>query len=165
MLRGEFITGQEPGQLTTSSVPLGAGSSAPAVDLYIRQFRGFIAYFTQSFHYKAGKELMHSDLTVKFDQYNPNTRTGGSEITTVNKFTTTDLTYNTLGAGYSWTPVPYFKLTLWYDHVMNESSGLAGWTSDYKKDDVFTLRTQFMIDTWWFDPKSINNSNQIMRFY
>jgi hypothetical protein len=54
---------------------------------------------------------------------------------------------------------------LWYDHVVNESSCLAGFTSDYKKDDVFTLRTQFTIDTWWFNKRGLNNDNQIVRQY
>ena len=165
MLRGEFINGQQPGQLSSSSVPLGAGTSVPAAHLYIRRFQGFIAYFTQGFHYKVGKQTMHTDFTFKFDSYNPNTLINGAGLTRAANFSTTDLTYNTYSAGCTFTPVPYFKLMLWYDHVVNQNSGLAGYTSDYKKDDVFTLRTQFMIDTWWFDAKNITNDNQIVRLY
>jgi hypothetical protein len=164
-IRGEFIGGQQPGQAGSSQVPLGSGASIPGVDLYVRSFRGFMVYYTQGFHYKAGKQQMHSDITVKYDMYDPNTKISGSSLNKANGFSPTDLTYNTIGVGYTWCPVPYFKLVLWYDHVINEKSGLAGWSADYKKDDVFTLRTQFMIDTWWFDKKSTGNSNLINRSY
>jgi hypothetical protein len=158
MFRGEFIAGQQPGQLGSSTVPTPIGTAVPGADLYIREFRGGAAYFTQSFHYKAGKQLMHTDLTFKFDVYNPNTQVKGSEILAVNHFSTTDLTYNTFSGGITFCPVQYFKLVLWYDHVVNENTGLADWSSDYKKDDVFTIRTQFSIDSWWFDKKTINPS-------
>jgi hypothetical protein len=164
-LRGEFIAGQQPGQLGSSQVPLGATNAVPGVDLYIRKFQGLMLFFTEGFHYKAGTQIMHSDITVKYDFYNPNTQASGSQILAADKFTTTDLTYKTLGIGYTWTPVPYFKLMLWYDHVMLANSGLTNLPSTVTKTDVFTLRTQFMIDTWWFDKKSVNNPNMITRTY
>jgi hypothetical protein len=164
MLRVEYIGGQQPGQAGSSQVPLGTGNVAPVVDMYVRRFSGLMAYLTQSFHYKAGKQQMHSDITVKFDMYDPNTAAKGVAVNKGAGYNATDLAYNTVGVGYTWCPVQYFKLVLWYDHVMNESSGLSGWTTDYKKDDVFTLRTQFMIDTWWFDKKS-GNKNLISRSY
>jgi phosphate-selective porin len=34
------------------------------------------------------------------------------------------------------------KLMLWYDHVKNESTSLAGFTGDVD-DDIFTARLQF----------------------
>ena len=165
MLRGEFLTGQQPGQLTSSSVPLGTGTAVSGADLYIRKFQGFIACFTQSFHYNAGKQQMHSDFTLKYDSYDPNTQIKGANINSVAGFSTTDIAYHTIGVGYTWCPVPYFKIIFWYDHVINENSGISGWATDNKKDDVFTLRTQFMIDTWWFDIKRTNNSNYISRAY
>lgn len=165
MLRGEFIAGTQPGQSNSTAVPLGAGTSIPGADLYIRQFNGGIFYLTQSFHDKVGNQTLNSDITFKMDVYDPNTKVGGSTLTTTNGFSKTDLKYTTLSAGYTFCPVPYFKIMFWYDHVINENSGVPGWSSDYKKDDVFTLRTQFMIDSWWFDKKSTSNSNLISKTY
>jgi hypothetical protein len=54
---------------------------------------------------------------------------------------------------------------LWYDHVTNEGTGIAGWSGSYAKADVLTIRTQFMIDSWWFDKKSTTNENLISRTY
>ena len=164
-IRGEFITGQQPGQASSSAVPLGAGTALPVADLYVRKFQGYMITFTQGFHFKAGSQMMHADLTFKMDNYDPNTQISGTAITKGAGFSTTDLAYNTYSGGFTFTPVPYFKLMLWYDHVVNESSGIAGWSSDYKKDNVLTLRTQFMLDSWWFDKKSTTNSNLITRSY
>ena len=180
MLRGEFITGTEPGTLSSTSVPLGAGTALPTtstttyvtgsngtlvpitvttsgVDLYIRKFNGVIAYFTQSFHNQVGSQTIHQDT--------PNTQVSKTGLNKVNGFSATDIAYSTFGFGYTICPVPYLKLMLWYDHVVNEASGLAGWTGDYKKDDVFTLRTQFTIDSWWFNKRPTNNENFITRLY
>ncbi len=191
-IRGEFITGQQPGQAGSSTAPIGTGTSLPTttttvtdtfvtpggskvlvpisttsngVDLYVRKFQGYMITFTQGFHFKAGNQMMHADLTFKMDNYDPNTQISGTHITKGAAFSTTDLAYNTYSGGFTFTPVPYFKLMLWYDHVVNESSGISGWSSDYKKDNVFTLRTQFMLDSWWFDKKSTSNSNLISRSY
>jgi hypothetical protein len=83
----------------------------------------------------------------------------------VKGFNTADMKFTTLGFGYTFCPAPYFKLVVWYDHVMNESTGLNGWTTNYGKNDVLTIRTQFMIDTWWFDKKKTANDNLISRSY
>ena len=165
MLRAEYIGGQQPGQSNSSAVPLGAGTGVPGADLYIRKFSGVMAYFTQGFHVKAGGQTIQNEITFKVDIYDPNTKVGGTTLIASNGYKTTDLKYTTLSFGYTLCPVPYFKLMLWYDHVTNESSGIAGWSADYKKDNVFTLRTQFMIDSWWFDKKSTNNANVISRSY
>ncbi len=188
MLRGEYISGTEPGTSGSSAVPLGTGTGVPTttvndtvvtttgakilvpvtsngVDLYIRKFNGIIATFTQSFHNQIGNQTINQDLVFKFDSYNPNTQVTAKGLTKANGYSTTDLSYNTFSFGYTISPLPYFKLMFWYDHIVNESSGLAGWTADYKKDDVFTLRTQFTIDSWWFNKKNLNNDNLITRQY
>jgi hypothetical protein len=173
MIRDEYVTGQQPGTggagstLLSSEVPLGAGNAAPAADLYIRKFMGDMFYVTQSFHNKVGKTTIHNDLTFKLDIYDPNTQVAGSSILAKNGFSPTDVKFTTLGFGYTFCPTPYFKLVVWYDHVMNESTGLTGtiYTSDYRKNDVLTIRTQFMIDTWWFDKKKSINDNVISRAY
>lgn len=166
MLRGEVMAGQQPGSAASSLVPLGSsGNLAPTSDLYIRKFIGAMAYLTESFHYKVGKQTFHNDLTFKLDVYDPNTQVAGRSVLAADRLSTADIKFTTLGFGYTFCPVPYFKLVLWYDHVMNESTGLAGWTSDYKKNDVFTLRTQFMIDTWWFNKNKPANDNLISKSY
>ena len=164
-IRGEFISGQQPGQASSSAIPMGAGTSLPSADLYVRKFMGYMITVTQGFHFKAGTQMMHADLTFKLDNYDPNTQIKGTSLVKTAGFSTTDLAYNTFSGGFTLTPVPYFKLMLWYDHVVNESSGIPGWSSDYKKDNVLTLRTQFMLDSWWFDKKSTSNSNLIGRSY
>ena len=171
LLRGEFVTGTQPGSLSSSSVPLGTGTAIPTtggisgVDLYIRKFTGVAAYFTQSFHNTVDNQTIQQDITFRYDLYNPNTQVSATGLNKVNGFSTTDLTYNTFGFGYTICPVPYFKLMLWYDHVVNEGTNLAGWSTDYKKDDVFTLRTQFTIDSWWFNKRPVNSDNLITRLY
>jgi hypothetical protein len=169
MLRGEIIAGQQPGTLASSQVPLGPGNSVPVAgnDLYIRKFIGEIAYFTQSFHNKVGKQTFHQELTVKLDIYDPNTQIAGSSILAKNGFSGTDVKFTTLGFGYTLSPSPYFKLMIWYDHVMNESTGLTNYqyVTNYPKNDILTIRTQFMIDTWWFDKKKTHNDNLISKSY
>ena len=167
MLRCEIVAGQQPGSSSSSQVPLGATNVAPASDLYIRRFMGEMFYFTQSFHNKVGKTTIHNDLTFKLDIYDPNTQVAGGSIIKTNNFSSTDVKFTTLGFGYTFCPTPYFKLVIWYDHVMNESTGLSGtiYTSNYTKNDVLTIRTQFMIDTWWFDKKKTINDNVISKSY
>ena len=167
MIRDEYVTGQQPGTSGSSQVPLGASNAAPSSDLYIRQFMGDMFYLTQSFHNKVGKTTIHNELTFKFDIYDPNTQVSGKSILSTSSFNSTDVKFTTLSFGYTICPTPYFKLMLWYDHVMNESTGLTGtiYTSNYTKNDVFTIRTQFMIDTWWFDKKKVNNDNLIGKSY
>ena len=165
MLRGEIMAGQQPGSVSSSLVPLGAGNNAPSSDLYIRKFIGGMVYLTQSFHNKVGKYTFHNEVTFKLDVYDPNTQIGGKRILSTKGFNTTDMKFTTLGFGYTFCPAPYFKLVVWYDHVINESTGLNGWTTNYGKNDVLTIRTQFMIDTWWFDKKKTANDNLISRSY
>lgn len=167
MIRDEYVTGQQPGSLTSSQVPLGAGNAAPSSDLYIRKFMGDMFYFTQSFHNKVGKYTIHNDLTFKFDIYDPNTQIAGKSILATNGFGTTDVKFTTLSFGYTFCPTPYFKLVVWYDHVMNESTGLTNYqyVTNYPKNDILTIRTQFMIDTWWFDKKKTQNDNLVSRSY
>jgi hypothetical protein len=166
MLRGEIIAGQQPGSSSSSQVPLGTGNAAPSSDLYIRKFMGEMAYVTQSFHHKVGKQTFHHDITFKLDIYDPNTKVSGTSILASHGYNTTDIKFTTLGFGYTFCPTPYFKLVVWYDKVMNESTGLAGiYATDYTKNNVLTIRTQFMIDTWWFDKKKTANNNVISRSY
>ena len=167
MIRDEYVTGQQPGTLGSSQVPLGTGNAVPGSDLYIRKFMGDMFYFTQSFHNKVGKYVIHNDLTFKLDIYDPNTQVAGKSLLATDKFGTTDVKFTTLSFGYTFCPTPYFKLMVWYDHVLNESTGLTNYqyANNYTKNDILTIRTQFMIDTWWFDKKKTVNDNVISRSY
>jgi len=167
-LRGEFIGGVQPGSSSSSSVPLGTGNGVPGVDLYIRDFRGAMFYAVQSFkqRVKDGHTMYH-DLTVKFDFYNPNTAVKQSQMTTGEHFNGTDVEYSTLGLGYSFVPYNWFKLMIWYDYVINANTGInsipvGNFTSNYGKDNVLTIRTQFYIDTKWFGSASKYTDNLML---
>jgi hypothetical protein len=152
MLRGEYITGQQPGTTASSAVPTGVGNAPPGLDLYIRQFNGAIAYFTQTFKHKVkgGHEFAH-DLTFKFDLYNPNTQETPKQLSTSidPRVGGADVLYRTYGLGYVFRPYEWFKLMVWYDIVKNPSTEIKSYGADLK-DNVLTIRTQFYVDTWWF---------------
>ena len=54
---------------------------------------------------------------------------------------------------------------IWYDYVINENTAVQGFTSDYKKDNVLTIRTQFYLDSWWFNAKSKYKDNLMLKKY
>lgn len=114
---------------------------------------------------KKDGHVMYHDLTFKFDFYNPNTSVKQIDLTTSNHFNATDVEYSTFGFGYSFIPYNWFKLMIWYDHVVNASTGITGFRSDYGKDDVLTIRTQFYIDTKWFGSKSKYTDNLMQKQY
>lgn len=109
---------------------------------------------------------MH-DITVKFDWYNPQSQVKGRNLVDTGSllrlgFSTTDMSYYTIGFGYSIIPYNYFKLMIWYDYIMNENTNLAYWTSDYKKANMLTIRTQFYFDSWWFNPDKSKYKDNLM---
>jgi hypothetical protein len=159
-LRGEFIGGMQPGQLNSTQVPLGSGNSPPANNgaLYLRQFDGAIFNFTQSFRNKLKSHTMMHDITLKYDFYDPLTRVRGSNLYQDLGFTATDVLFSDIGIGYSFIPYNWFKLMVWYDIVKNENTTLPSFNPQIPitlnaKENVLTIRTQFYIDTWWFNSK------------
>lgn len=154
MLRGEFISGRQPGTATTSSVPTGVGNAAPGLDLYLRNFNGAIFYVSQTFKHKIKGHPVSHDITFKFDCYNPNTQTAQKNLSSEvdPKETGADVLYRDYGIGYVFHPYNWVKLMVWYDIVKNPSTGITGYTTDLK-DNVLTIRTQFYIDSWWFNKK------------
>jgi len=166
-LRAEYIGGLQPGAATSSSVPLGLNNDAPVNDLYLRRFNGGAINLTQSFKTKLKSHLMMHDITVKFDWYNPQTQIKGRNLVDTGSLvrlglSTTDMTYYTFGFGYSIIPVNWFKLMIWYDYIINENTNLLYWTSDYKKDNMLTIRTQFYIDSWWFNSEKSKYKDNLM---
>lgn len=63
-LRGEFITGSEPGTAFSSSTPTTTGS-----DIYNRKFSGAYFYFVQVFKHKIMKHPVYHEFVFKYDYY------------------------------------------------------------------------------------------------
>jgi len=154
LLRGEFISGRQPGTATSSVIPTGTGNAVPGLDLYLRNFNGAIFYVSQTIKHKIGKQQVSHDFTIKFDWYNPNTQVSSKNLSTVNdaRVSGADVLYRTVGFGYVFHPADFVKLVIWYDLVKNPSYNIPGYGSDLK-DNVLTIRTQFYIDSWWFNRK------------
>jgi hypothetical protein len=132
-LRGEFISGTQPGTSATSTSP----AFEPKTSTYIRHFNGYYAYFVQ--------RILKSkhEVVVKYSVYDPNTKVAGDAIGLAGSgFNTTDLKYTDLGLGY----VNYFneniKFMVYYNLVKNETTkSITGFSKDLK-DNVFTVRMQ-----------------------
>ncbi|MFM7080145.1 MAG: hypothetical protein ACKOYC_10205 [Bacteroidota bacterium] len=138
-LRGEYITGEQPGSSTSSRSP---NDKAPiSKDIFNREFSGGYFYLIHALN------KLPVELVAKYDFYDPNTAVSGDEIgkvpgTSSKATNDADLMYTTLGFGINWNYDQNIRLMAYYDLVTNEtSSSLSGWTAD-KKDNVFTMRMQ-----------------------
>ena len=143
ILRGEVVTGKQPGSNSTSVSFNGLNSSG----IYARNFVGWYLYYIQNM----GAKLQ---TVVKYDVYDPNTEVSSSDFTDLNTsgsagLNVGDLKYSTLGLGlvYHWDD--HVKFILYYEWVSNEelsgvssSSPLAVYRND-AKDNILTFRTQF----------------------
>ncbi len=133
-LRGEFISGKQPGTNTSPN----SYTAAPSGDVYLRNFFGYYINYVQNL----GDQFQ---FVLKYDVYDPNTDVSGDEIGSVSaaKLSAGDIKYSTLGLGliYHWDS--NVKMTFYYDMVTNETSTkLAGFNEDIK-DNVFTFRIQY----------------------
>lgn len=138
-LRGEYITGQQPGSSTSSRSP---NDKTPITkDTYNREFAGAYCYLIHAL------PKLPLEFVVKYDFYDPNTEISGNEIgkvpgTSAKATNETDFKYSTLGFGINWNYDQNLRLMAYFDSVKNETStSLSGWGSD-KQDNVFTLRMQ-----------------------
>jgi hypothetical protein len=136
-LRGEFITGTQSATfLTSTTPPIPPVNAALNPDfVYIRNFNGAYFYLLQTF-------LKKHQLVIKYDWYDPNTEVKGKDITWVNSFSTADIGYSTFGAGYIFYANENWKIVLYYDHPVNEKSGINNYSKDLP-DDTYTIRIQF----------------------
>jgi len=143
-LRGEYISGTQPGLVKSSTSP----SSQPTTDAYIRNFNGAYFYWVQNIF-----QSKHQ-FVLKYDWYDPNTDVSGNEIGTKvtgsNKPTNAyDIKYSTLGIGWIYKWNSQVKITAYYDIVTNETTSNIKDASTLKdlskdrKDNVFTLRVQY----------------------
>lgn len=134
-LRGEWLTGKQPGGLESSKSP--NSSSLPDFDTYIRPFQGGYALLVQDLG-----RLPLSAL-VKYDWYDPNTQVAGDAVG-LNSTNKADIAYQTLGGGLLYKITPSLKLTAYYEFVNNEvSSSLRGYSKD-RKDNRFSLVLQYL---------------------
>ncbi|MEI7812553.1 MAG: porin [Ignavibacteria bacterium] len=137
-LRGEYISGKNPGTSTSNAVYKQTNG-----DVYLRNFSGYYINYVQNI----GSSLQ---LVVKYDVFDPNSDVKGDDIgVSGSKLSVADLKYNTLGAGFVYYWDGNVKFTFYYDTVSNEkvnanavATTLAPYKSDLK-DNVFTLRMQY----------------------
>lgn len=137
-LRAEYIAGMQTATASSSETPgvyptLATGALAP---LYTRQFNGAYFYLLQNIGSKKHQ------LVVKYDWYDPNTKVAGLDVNSTKGFSAADIKHSTVGFGYVYHINPHLKWTLYYDFVTNESTNVAGYTSDIA-DNVFTSRLQY----------------------
>ncbi len=139
-LRGEYITGTQPGTAATSTYYVYSnGSGTP---LYSRNFSGYYINYIQNIG-------LTEQIIVKYDQYNPNTDIKSANIGTRNLTTVGDITYTTLGLGVAHHFDGNVKLTLYYEMISNDKVNSATTTASllpFKedvKDNVFTVRMQY----------------------
>lgn len=132
-LRAEYLRGTQTGTLGSSETP---GVLTPGAPLATRHFDGAYFYYLQHLG-----SLKHQ-VIIKYDWYDPNTDVAGNDLNAVNGHNAADVKFSTIGGGYLWYVNPNVRLMLYYEHPMNESTSLTGYTEDIK-DDVFTARLQF----------------------
>jgi hypothetical protein len=136
-LRAEYIKGTQSSLYGSSATP----ATAPVNNylqpqaIYIRSFDGAYFYLLQTI-------LKKHQIFVKYDWYDPNVRIKTSDITDLRKFSPAEIRYKTFGTGYIFYIYENLKLVLYYDHPINESTGLQGYSSDLR-DDTYTFRMQF----------------------
>jgi hypothetical protein len=132
-LRVEYWTGTQTATATNTETP----SALLNEPHYIRRFDAAFFYLLQNIVNKTHQ------VGIKYDWYDPNAKVNASQIGKAGaNFTSADIKYSTLGFGYLFYANSNLKFTLWYDHVMNESTTLTGFTSD-ADDNVLTCRLQF----------------------
>jgi phosphate-selective porin len=145
-LRGEYITGKQPGTSSSNSFYNNSWvSSTPAVNtpVYARNFTGFYVNYIQNIG-------MSNQLVLKYDEYDPNTDVAGSAIGKPGtNFSAADVKYSTLGIGWIYHWDANVKFTVYYDVVTNEKvysattdKSLYAFTNDLK-DNVLTVRMQY----------------------
>ncbi len=133
--RGEFITGQQTGTKSSSETPVALLTGTDG--FHVRKFNGAYFYYIQSLF-----STKHQFL-LKYDWYDPNTVVKGNEIGAAGSaFSSANVKYSTLGAGYVNYLTENVKIVVYYARVWNEKTKLQGFTSDIS-DNVFTLRMQF----------------------
>lgn len=131
-IRAEYWQGTQTAGASTSETPAVLFTTD---SYYVRDFNGAFVYLLHSFN-------KHHQVGVKYDSYDPNTKVKGNEIGQNNNTHAADIKYTTWGIGYIYYVDENLKIVAWYDIIKNESTSLAGYTSDLK-DNILTIRLQF----------------------
>jgi phosphate-selective porin len=134
-VRAEYLSGTQPGGATDSKSPNEA--TLPAGDTYVRRFGGGYVAVVQD----AG--ALPLSAVLKYDRYDPNTGVSGNDVgrhgTGVG-----DVAFETFGFGVVWRAGANVRLQAYYEIVRNETSAsLAAAGGDFR-DNVFTLRMQYI---------------------
>lgn len=136
----EYVAGSQPGVAALGPDKLvGPYSSQsfgiqPLGDLYQRKFNGYYFWLSQ--------QIAKTKLTalLAYDVYDPNRKLSGKTIGMSSNFTNDgDVKFGTLGYGIAYQLSERLKLTIYNEHVRNESTSLKNYSGDIK-DDVFTAR-------------------------
>lgn len=136
--RAEYIRGTQTANANSSVTPRSiyhSGTKQP-YPLYSRQFDGAYFYFIQHLN------SWNHQVVVKYDWYNPQRLVNGMELSQDNGFSMADVAYHTLGLGYIYHINTQLKVTLYYDRIWNEKTGIINASQDFK-DDLLTCRLQF----------------------
>jgi hypothetical protein len=137
ILRGEYITGDQPGASSSSN----SLSTIPTSSLYKRSFAGWYAMYVQNIGSK-------NQLVVKYDVYDPNTEVKAGDFVSGSGLTVGDVRYSTLGLGAIHHLDENVKFVLYWETIRNEelASAPAGSLGVYKedvRDNVLTFRMQY----------------------
>lgn len=133
-LRGEYLWGTQPGNISGSKSP--NSSALATTDTYIRNFNGGYVMFVQDIG------TTPFSAVLKYDWYDPNTKVAANEIG-LNDTNKGDIDYRTFGLGFLWRVTNNVRLQAYYEFVNNEKSeSLSSYNKDLE-DDVFTLRLQY----------------------
>lgn len=136
----EYVAGTQPGVAAAGVDKLAGPYSSqsfgiqPQGDLYQRKFNGYYFWLSQ--------QIAKTKLTalLAYDVYDPNRKFSGKTIGAAGNFTNDgDVKFGTLGYGIAYQLSDRLKLTLYNEHVTNESTSLKNYPGDIK-DDVFTAR-------------------------
>ncbi len=135
-LRGEYISGQQPG--TSSSSVSQKSDIANSSPVYVRNFSGFYGMAVLNI------DPIKCQLVGKYDVYDPNTDVDGQNQVKM----AADMKYSTVGTGLVYHILENVKLMAYYDIVKNEhmnetSAAKTPWLSKELNDNVFTLRVQY----------------------
>jgi len=137
-LRAEVISGLQTATLSTSATPGSYPVDSKSIPLpyYTRNFSGAYLTLVQTLN------STDNQLILKYDYYDPNTKVKGKTINVNQGLSSADVRFDTFGFGFLHHFNTHFKAVIYYDMIKNESTDIEGYEND-RKDNVFTLRTQF----------------------
>ncbi|MBI2418671.1 MAG: hypothetical protein HYV28_12375 [Ignavibacteriales bacterium] len=135
-LRGEFISGKQPGDAAATTFHK-VNVSAPT-DIYLRNFVGYYINYVQNLG-------LSNQFVLKYDVYDPNSDVSGDDINqnVAAKLGAADIKYTTLGVGLVHHWDANVKFTLYYESVKNETTKYVAALKEDIKDNVLTMRMQY----------------------